>query len=310
VQIRRVLVVYKKSLYQIYVREHRNASVKEALRRRDPAAKKMARSHRIQREAMLSVRRTLSRRKIAATYYWRGRLRKTDGYDLAIAVGGDGTVLDTAHRIVGNLPLLGINSDPGTSVGKLCGGSAPALDDLLDALESGALKPRRLARIRVRIDGHQVLGPCLNDVLFSHRSPAEMSRFELAAPVAQPMPPQMGAKARRLDWTYTRNSGIWICAATGASAAMRSAGGKPMARGSRRLQYLVREPFIAPGGPVPPRLRGFIAPGEGLAIVNRMRSARIWGDGVHRRAVVNYGQLIAIDLDPDPLLLVPGWDQD
>lgn len=303
--IRRVLVVYKKSLYQIYVREHRNASLKEALKRRDLAAVRMASSHEVQREAMLEVRRRLAKRGVLASYYWRGRLRKTAGYDLAIAVGGDGTVLDTAHRIHGGLPLLGINSDPGTSVGNLCGGTAAQLDDLLDALEARVLRPRRLARIRVRVDGHQVLGPCLNDVLFSHRSPAEMSRFELAAPVPQPLPDGLGARARRLAWTYTRNSGIWICSATGSSAAMRSAGGKPMAKGSRRLQYLVREPFVAPGCPAPPQLRGFVAPGEGLAIVNRMRSARLWGDGVHRRAVVKYGQLIAIDLYPQPLLLVP-----
>lgn len=302
-RIQQVLVVYKKSLYQIYVREHRNVSVKQALRRGDAAARRMARSHEVQREALKLVKKTLARRRIEATYLWRGRMRTPGDCDLVLAVGGDGTVLDTAHRILTPTPLLALNSDPETSVGRLCAGTAADLDLLLDELEAGALRPARLARLRVRVGGHEVLGPCLNDVLFAHRSPAEMSRFELAVPI------EAGRawddrSLRALAWTYTRNSGIWVSTATGSTAAMSSAGGKLMRPGSRRLQYRVREPFAPPDAPLSVRFAGYVNPGEALGIINRMRSARLWGDGVHRRAIVPYGQPVLIDEHPCPLPLV------
>jgi hypothetical protein len=46
-----------------------------------------------------------------------------------------------------------------------------------------------------------------------------------------------------------------------------------------------------------------VAKGQALVLVNRMRSARLWGDGVHRKARVEYGQIVVLDAHPIPLRL-------
>jgi NAD+ kinase len=299
-----VLVVYKKSLYQLYVQEHHNPSVQRALHRRDRVATRLSRSHKVQQRAISKVRRVLERsRGLEVEFRWRGKLRSTRGFDLVLAVGGDGTLLDTAYQIRDDTPIMGINSDPGGSVGHLCAGTAEDLRRLLEAVRDGALRPRLRTRLRTRVNGEQTLDACLNDVLVAHRSPAEMSRLEIVE-----LPVQEAEVVRPDDasvpWSYSRSSGIWVCTATGSTGAMRSAGGRVMPPGSRRLQYLAREAYGPPDRPHPHRVHGFIAPGQALVVINRMRLARLWGDGPHRKVTVNYGQKIVIDRHPVPLRLI------
>lgn len=52
---------------------------------------------------------------------WPLRPEDVDGKTLVISLGGDGTYLRTSSMILNpNTPLLGINSDPGRSIGMLC----------------------------------------------------------------------------------------------------------------------------------------------------------------------------------------------
>ena len=90
----------------------------------------------------------------------------------------------------------------------------------------------------------------------------------------------------------------------GSTAAIRSAGGNPMRPRSRRLQYLVREPCVAPGAQPPPDLRGFLSPDQALVLFCRLRRGALWADGAHRSLHVKYGQQIVIDNHPAPLRLV------
>lgn len=303
--LQRVLVVYKKSLYQLYVTEHHEEAVQSAMRRRDPVAERLVRSHAEQQRANEIVDRVLGRREIETVVRWRGRLRSTRGFDLVLAVGGDGTVLDVARWIKDDTPLLGVNSDPEVSVGQLCGTTADELDATLDAIESGELGPRPAARLRIRVGDGASLGPCLNDALFAHTSPAEMSRFEMAVLATDRAGQIDPFETDDVPWQAARCSGIWIATATGATAAIRSAGGRPMRSGSRRLQYALREPYLPPhSGLGPDGAVGFIKPNETLLLINRMRSARVWADGPHRKVRVRYGEVVRIDADAHPLQLI------
>lgn len=305
-QLQRVLVVHKKSLYQLYVREHRDPAVRQALRRGDAAAERLRRSDRAHRAATAEVQRTLRRLGVASELRWRGQLRAVRDVDLVVAVGGDGTVLDAARFLDARVPLLGINSDPEASVGHLCAGPAAALGELLAGLRSGALRPRPRVRLCLRVDGRVVLGPCLNDALLAHESPAELSRFELA-----PLPAAaLGDDGRLVNpasvaWRASRSSGLWVCTATGSTGAVRSAGGRAMGAGSRRLQYLVREPFHPPRAAREAAWQGYVGPAALLAAVSRMRRARLWADGPHRSVALRYGQTVVFDESAPPLLLVP-----
>ena len=74
-KIERVLVVYKKSLYQLYVQEHREKSVRAALRRGDRLTADLLASHQRQRAAIACVEQTLKELGIAYAAVWRGALR-------------------------------------------------------------------------------------------------------------------------------------------------------------------------------------------------------------------------------------------
>jgi NAD+ kinase len=300
-RVERVLVVYRKSLYQIYVKEHNESAVKHALRQRDTVALGLKEAHEAHAATLASVESTLRRLRIQVVSRWRAHVRSTRSFDLVISLGGDGTLLDTSHRILDGTPLLGINSDPERSVGALCAGTAGDLPALLDALASRKLRPRSVTRIRIRIDGREVFGPTLDDVLFAHSSPAGLTRFDLAVVPAQRA---LGAHSGHDGGAFqrARGSGIWVATAIGSTAAIHSAGGRIMPVGARRLQYLVREPYT---GPEPlPGARGYVSPGQALVLINRLRRGALWADGAHRRIALTYSQQAILDQHPAPLNLV------
>jgi hypothetical protein len=76
-----------------------------------------------------------------------------------------------------------------------------------------------------------------------------------------------------------------------------------MPRGSRQLQYLIREPYIRANEQPPPG-RGMVKPGEALVIISRVRRGMLWADGPYRRQAIAYGQTIICDQHPSPLYLV------
>ena len=292
------LVVHKKSLYEIYVEEYRDSSVEAALKRGDPAAKQFIANRAIQQCALDSVVTTLQALNVKVTSFWRGDLNRIEGFDLVITVGGDGTVLDTAHKIWDQTPLLGINSHPETSAGVLCSGTADQTPTLIESIRSDSLTPIQATRLRVRVDDRVVLDPCLNDVLIAHPCPADLSRFQLV--IRHPSgeaTPIYGSVA-----SVIKSSGIWVATATGSTGALRSAGGAALDPQVSDLQYWVREPYFHLRD-TRQHLGGMIRHGDTLEVTCRTRRATIWGDGAHHNVALNYGQLVTLDAHPRPLML-------
>ena len=115
-----------------------------------------------------------------------------------MAVGGDGTVLSSAHFLDhGTIPLLGINSDPNvskedTSVkrqsderrshGALCMFTAFNMEDGLNEILHGGGHLQSRTRIRCKVKStfsETLLVPALNDLLIANPSPAAVSRFRM-----------------------------------------------------------------------------------------------------------------------------------
>ncbi len=93
--------------------------------------------------------------------------------DLAIALGGDGTVLYAArHAVKADIPLLGINSG---TLGFLSGIDAHAFERGMKELFRGEFKimPRRLLSACVRRKGKRIFGPisALNDCVIKTTEP-------------------------------------------------------------------------------------------------------------------------------------------
>lgn len=217
---------------------------------------------------------------------FRGDLTTRD-FDLCVTVGGDGTLLRASH-FVGDVPMLGINSAPLTSVGFFCGADRTDARRAIVAALERKLDGSTLTRMRVSIGAKVVAERVLNDALYCHTSPAATSRYIL----------ELGGVIEE-----QKSSGLWIGPAAGSTAAQRSAGGKVLRLESRDLQLVVREPYTPQGGRY--RLRcTLIREGESLTVRSKMRSSVIFLDGPAETLTPEFGDIITFTHAKEPLCLL------
>jgi len=282
----RVLVIYKKSVYRIHVEERWTSRVRDLLARGHPVVQRVVRAH-AEHAATIEVVRTVLRDLGArATFRFRREVGRTDGFDLIVTVGGDGTLLWVSHA-VGQTPVLCVNSAPEDSVGFFAGATRRNVADRLDAALRGKLRETPLQRVEVLVDGRTIERRVLNDVLLCHVNPAAMSRYIMV-------------HRRRVE--DQKSSGIWIGPAAGSTAAQRSAGGVVLPPRSRLIQYVVREAYDPRGAQK--LVRGLVRPGDRFAILSRMHEARLYVDGPYRIHRVRLGEEVSVRLGSEPLHLL------
>jgi NAD+ kinase len=256
--------------------------------------------------------------------------------DLVVAVGGDGTVLSSAHFLDhGTIPLLGINSDPNVkpedikvvhkksderrSHGALCMCTALDMEDgLAQVLYGGGyLQARTRIRCKVKSTFSETrLVPALNDLLIANPSPAAVSRFRLGwmnlVPEGAPtLSETYGTITRFSGKTYdvknslnVWSSGMWLSTSTGSTAAMAAAGGQPMPLASEDIQYLIREHMIEGGNVDGHDLdNGMIRTEEKMHVRWNSQKGRIFIDGSHLMHNLELGDEILIDGRAPPLKL-------
>jgi NAD+ kinase len=290
-KIRRVLVVYKKSALELYSGGGRDRRFLRLIRSDHFSTRRFRPGHENHANALSEVRRILKGRNLDAVFVYRARAFSDRGFDLVLTVGGDGTFLDAAHRVC-RVPMLGLNSNPADSVGLFCGATSANLDGVLDAIGEGRCRSVEMTRLRVRI-GREVLPlPVLNDVLIAHADPAATSKFVLET------------GGTRGDF---KSSGIWVGPAAGSTAAIASAGGRVLPIGSRRFQFVVREPYL-PEGKSPGPVRGVLASEDRLVLHSNMRNGRVYVDGSHRDYGFPLGERVEISTRA-PRLTVFAFDR-
>jgi NAD+ kinase len=282
--IERVLVVSKKSAYELYVRQHKMQRVRALLRKGDPSVERLVRADAHHRETLEEVRAALKTLKISSRFRDRSQLGEVSGFDLVITVGGDGTLLSISHAL-STTPVLGVNSAPLDSVGFLAGAKKGEVLEKLEAIASGATRLQKIARMRVWVDGREVHRRVLNEVLFAHKNPAMTSRYFLSV---------HGTTEEH------KSSGFYIGPALGSTAAIRSAGGRVLPLGSKALQLIVREPYT-PDGKGFALERVMIRPGEAIEAINKMREGSLFLDGPRTPIALEIGQRVSFDLSPEPL---------
>lgn len=289
----RILVAYKKSRYEQLVIEQGNPRIIDLLERGHVSVRSLKRSHHAHCRSVDKIVDHLDDTGADYQVSYRGEVSDTDGFDLIIAVGGDGTVLDLSHRIE-STAIVAINSNPESSVGYFSAGTAHDFPRILESILSGPCEPVQLRRFYTCIDGERRGPPVLNDILVSHANPAAVSYYFLA----------IGSHPAEAQ----KSSGVWIASPAGSTAAIRSAGGLVLPYGSDNLQYLVREPF-------PPRqggyrfLKGIQAFDDHLEIISRMRQGQVFIDGPHLTFDFPIGSSLTIDPEA-PLLTIYGLQQE
>lgn len=276
-RIKRVLLVTKKTAY---------AMLRSAHHLDETADLRVA--HEEHKLSLKVVRHTLARRGIEIDEHVVGRPLPKLSHDLVITVGGDGTLLEASHSVIGKVPILGVNSAPTFSVGFLTGCRAPTFGQVLDGLTGKRIRPLTVHRLAMSIGKQRVDEPVLNDVLFCHESPAQTSRYHLEGPHGE---------------ETQRSSGVWIATAAGSTAALRSAGGIVLDLEDPRFSFVVREPYAPPGSRVH-MPRGTISEGEALALTCHVKGARVFIDGAHRQYPVQFGQVVSFRRHRSPLYLI------
>lgn len=284
----RVLLIYKKSAYQIYVRERKNERIQQLIAREDRTVANMLVADREHVETIEEARAACRAIGCKGVFRYRSDEGLVEGFDLIVTIGGDGTLLWASHRVPPGVPVLAINSAPDHSVGYFCGGRKGRVREALEAALSGALSPTKLTRMQVALDGRVLHRRVLNDALFCHKVPAATSRYILS---------HRGVEEEQ------KSSGLWIGPAAGSTAAQRSAGGRVLPPRSRRLQFVVREPYVPPEGHYALR-RGLVAPDASLRLISQVREGRVFIDGPHVVHPVTVGAELELRRSEEPLTLL------
>lgn len=289
----KVAVIQKRTTYRKFVVEEHDPLIARLLRRQDPTVARLRASHEAHEETVREVERALD--EIGADVVFRGgpRGRIPSRIDLVVTIGGDGTLLAASHQLGDGVPLLGINSAPDHSIGFFCGGKKGKVLSTLRRAVADKLPRSELARMRVELNGKLLHARVLNEALFCHSSPAATSRYIL--------------RITKADGTYAeedqRSSGMWIGPPAGSTAAQRSAGGKVLPLGSRRIQYVVREPYH-PGGKRPHFSVGLLPEGGRLTLRSKIREGRVFIDGHRIVHTVTIGDVLVMRRSPEALTVL------
>jgi NAD+ kinase len=288
-----VALVSKRTTYRKFVVEEHDPLIARLMRRRDPTVLRLKTSHEAHEETVREVEDALDALGAEVVYRGGPRGHIPPRVDLVLTVGGDGTLLAASHQIGDGVPLLGINSAPAHSVGFFCGGKKGRVLTTLRRALDGRLPRSALTRMRVDLNGKCLHARVLNETLVCHASPAATSRYIL--------------RVTRADGSFVeedqRSSGIWVGPAAGSTAAQRSAGGRVLPLGSRRIQYVVREPYH-PDGVRLKLATGLLDEDGKLTLRSKMREAKLFVDGHRLVYPVTIGDVLTMRRSAERLVVL------
>ena len=284
----KVVLVAKETAYGRYIEDEEDAHARRLIRRGDISVARWKKAHQNHVATLKLVHRVL---KTAGATVWqvRGAQVAFDPTDavLVVAVGGDGTLLAASHHM-NRVPVLGVNSSPEHSVGFFCAARSENVTQKLEAALLGKLAKIKLSRMEVALNGRTISRHVLNEALFCHAIPAATSRYILRC-----------GRSREEQ----RSSGIWVSTAAGSTGAAHSAGGKLMPFSSKRIQAVVREPYLVMGKPY--RMSRIEIPNTAkLTVQSKMQDARLFLDGPYTQTKVGLGDTITMQTSPEPLTVL------
>lgn len=283
----RIAYLVKRSGWQSFAERHEEGRLRRLYAKGDPTARRLKRAHEANLKTIAELHAALDSLGVKGTLIGpRTKDLSRDRFDLVVTVGGDGTLLRASHRVL-DVPIVGINSDPQTSVGFFCGIQAGEVLASLERALDGRLSQKRLTRMQVTMQGEVLSKRVLNDALFCHASPAATSRYLV----------QIGKVSED-----HKSSGFWIGPAAGSTAAQKSAGGRVLPLASEALQFIVREPYT-PKGERYELKKVVLEPGQAVEVRSKMHSGALFLDG-HDDIRPKFGDVITFRRSDEPLLIL------
>lgn len=274
----KVLVVHKKSTYQIQAEEHKESRFLQLIESGSEVVSRVRLAHEEHMDTLSFVESELARLSIDYLSLPRSQVEGlVEDVDLMISVGGDGTFLDASHSLR-NVPILGVNSSTSSSFGHFCRANKNNFQECIEAIIDERIAPIDILRLELSIDGILIQELALNEVLIAHSSPAATSRYFL----------EVGGVTEE-----QRSSGLWVSTPAGSTGSMRSAGGSVSPIVSRSYEYLVREPYMRPGENF--KLRNDLVPDtKTMKVKSQMRTGEIYVDGPHIIYPLSLGEELTI----------------
>jgi NAD+ kinase len=279
-----IVIFSKKTLYSTYQEDD-----KEFLSSDHPIIERWKRSHETHNKTLDCVCDIVS--KYAQLFIIESpntSIVDLEDVDLVVTVGGDGTLLNASHNVHQRVPVLGVNSDPSTSVGFFCAATRENFNGFIHRALNDTFFGMVLTRMKVIKNNCVVESRVLNDVLFCHRNPATTSSYILHT-------------GEHIE--TQKSSGFWVGPAAGSTAARRSAGFNSLPLGSKSLQLCVRELYYRPNSE--PGRREIIAEsGEQIHVTSKMDLAAMYIDGDHKVVPVGLGDELIFEKSDDSLFIL------
>ncbi len=266
--LKKVILLHKKSTFQLQAVEHRESRFVKLLDENHEAVTRVKAAHSEHIGTLAKLEKELKSRKIEYKVIARSQLAEAmAGIDLIISVGGDGTFLDASHY-TDRIPLLGVNSAQSSSFGHFCYANEDNFTEVVDKIVSDEVLPVKLMRLALRINGQSLSKLALNEILIAHSSPAATSRYILTVGDIK---------------EEQRSSGIWIGTAAGSTGSLRSAGGNVFPITDDHYQLIVREPCMRPKESFR-LIKETLSQNQSVKLISQMRTGAIFVDGQH----INY----------------------
>jgi len=246
--------------------------------------KRFKKAHDEHYAALKKIEHILSKHGIEYTKCSRGRKISYAKFDCIITLGGDGTFLEASRNIKDQV-IIGVNSAPSFSVGKLCIGNTKNFEKIIRRITGKKFTLNCWPRLRLKLEGHVRPVDCVNDILICHSNPAAVSRYYL----------KIGNVKEE-----QRDSGLWISTAAGSSGAIKSAGGQLFKNEEQKMQYMPRELYY--GFSKKYRHKGgVLRTGQRVTITSLMRSGMIYIDGTHYELKFPFNHTLNVAFSPNPL---------
>ncbi len=286
--IKKIVVIYKKSNLENLKNSGLWNKIKET---KFPLLEKIILAHEKHRTSIQNLKKILKDQNIFYEFYDRNDSFLVKGdTNLLVSLGGDGTFIHCAHYNL-DIPLLGINSAPGDSVGHYCKFSIP---DDLDQIQSffrsvskEIPQPKKIDCLQAYLNNKPINIPILNDALITEASPAEVSSYLIDY-------------SQKTEWH--KSSGVWITTHSGSTAAYHSAGGRPFhlynQEKKRQYGFWVRELY----GKDNTLQNGLICEESNFRIISNMLNGMIYIDGFRIKFNFLLGSVLNFKFHNQPLL--------
>ena len=279
----KALLVYKKSTYEIYVLEQGGVDLNEA----DKAMLKE--SHDANSVSIKAVEDALEQLGVEYEKTWRAESFdfKSFSPDLVIAVGGDGTFLESQRVVHCDTVILGVNSDPNKSHGHYCSSDRGNVLEAIRAVLNHTVNVEKMWRLILNIDGEEWKFPAMNDILIHHACPAGLTRYMFESKYAT-------------EEHFC--SGIWVCSPSGQTGAIASFDGprfdgQSLGWKAFGLNKMKRDDYKMESGV-----------DSSLTFISKMREGMIYVDGQHVQIPFPYNSMLHVEVG-DPVLVVTGFPE-